>query len=77
MYINSSATEFTPDVSLPIAIQPEMVTITTAKGDKLKIAADAWHLEANCHFELEIVFPPHDIDITSIRAKFEVQGRLF
>jgi hypothetical protein len=28
------------------------------------------------HFEWEIVFPPHDIDITSIRAKFEVQGLL-
>ncbi|KAJ7924543.1 hypothetical protein B0H13DRAFT_1601575 [Mycena leptocephala] len=73
MYINSSATEFTLDVSLPIAIQPD---ITTTKGDKLKIFADTWHLEADCHFEREIVFPPHDIDITSIRAKFEVQGRL-
>ncbi|KAJ7827200.1 hypothetical protein B0H13DRAFT_1657078 [Mycena leptocephala] len=45
---------FTPNVSLPIAIQPEMVTITTAKGDKLKIVADAWHLEADCESILQL-----------------------
>ncbi|KAJ6588315.1 hypothetical protein B0H19DRAFT_922985 [Mycena capillaripes] len=76
LQISSSDTEYTLDISLPIAIQPEMVIITTAKGDKLKIVADAWHLEADCHFEWEIVFPPRDVDITSIRAKFEEQGRL-
>ncbi|KAJ7151390.1 hypothetical protein C8R43DRAFT_886893 [Mycena crocata] len=79
MSIDASATKYTFDFSLPIAIKPEMVTITTARGDKLKIVADAWHLETDCdegHFEWEIAFPPNDIDVSAIRAKFDVQGRL-
>lgn len=48
MDIISSTSEYTFDISLPIVIKPEMVTITTAKGDKVKIVADAWHLEADC-----------------------------
>jgi hypothetical protein len=32
-----------------------MVTITTAKGDKLKVVADAWHLEADCGFILHFI----------------------
>jgi len=28
------------------------------------------------HFEWEIAFPPRDVDIKSIRAKFEEKGRL-
>jgi hypothetical protein len=53
--INSSATEYTFAISLPLAIKPEMVTITTAKGDKLKVVADAWHLEADCEFILHFI----------------------
>ncbi|KAJ7507178.1 Hsp70 protein-domain-containing protein [Mycena galericulata] len=72
--ITASATNYTLDISLPTAIKPEMVTITTAKGDKLRIVADAWNLEADCHFEWEIVFPPHDVDILTIRARFDAKG---
>ncbi|KAJ7337415.1 hypothetical protein DFH08DRAFT_783742 [Mycena albidolilacea] len=71
MDIISSTSEYTFDISLPIVIKPEMVTVTTAKGDKVKIVADAWHLEADCHFEWEIVFPPGEVDITKINAQFE------
>ncbi|KAJ6590963.1 hypothetical protein DFH09DRAFT_907956 [Mycena vulgaris] len=74
--INASATQYTFDISLPTAIKPEMVTITTAKGDKLRIVADAWHLESDCHYEWEILFRPHDVDISAIRAKFDAQGHL-
>ncbi|KAJ7721029.1 hypothetical protein B0H16DRAFT_1603555 [Mycena metata] len=76
LQINSSAAKYTIDIALPTAIKPEMVTITTAKEEKLKIVADAWHLESNCHFEWEIVFPPQDVDIKSICAKFDAQGHL-
>ncbi|KAJ7704394.1 hypothetical protein B0H17DRAFT_1224401 [Mycena rosella] len=74
--ITASTTQYTFDVVLPTAIKPEMVTITTARGDKLKIVADAWHLEADCHFEWEIAFRPKDVNLAAIRAKFGVQGRL-
>ncbi|KAF8208186.1 hypothetical protein K438DRAFT_1575054 [Mycena galopus ATCC 62051] len=76
IHISSSTSEYTVHISLPIAVKPEMVTITTAKGDKIKIVVDEWHLEDNCHFEWEIVFPPRDVDITSIRAKFEEEKLL-
>ncbi|KAJ6613605.1 hypothetical protein B0H10DRAFT_1805231 [Mycena sp. CBHHK59/15] len=76
MDIITSPTNYVFDLLLPVAIKPEMVTITTAKGDKLKIVADAWHLEADCHYEWQITFPPHDVDISTIRAKFDAQGRL-
>ncbi|KAJ7253034.1 hypothetical protein B0H12DRAFT_1017707 [Mycena haematopus] len=76
MQISSSTGEYTLDIRLPIEIKPEMVTISTAKGDKLKIVADAWHLEADCHFEWEVVFAPRDVDIAGIRAKFQDGGVL-
>ncbi|KAJ7764555.1 biotin-protein ligase [Mycena maculata] len=76
MRINASVAQYTLDISLPFAIKPEMVTITTAKGDKLKIVADAWNLEVDCHFEWEIEFSPNDIDFSTIRAKFDAQARL-
>ncbi|KAJ7201036.1 hypothetical protein GGX14DRAFT_465516 [Mycena pura] len=77
MHINSSTTSYTMEISLPSAIKPEMVTITTGRGDKLRIVADAWHLEIDCHYEWEISFPEHDVDMTSIRAKFDDKGRLY
>ena len=38
----------TMELALPSTITAEMVTISTAKGDKLRIVADAWHLESDC-----------------------------
>ncbi|KAJ6463935.1 hypothetical protein C8R45DRAFT_840662 [Mycena sanguinolenta] len=76
MHISSSTSEHTLRICLPIGIRSEMVTISTAKGDRLKIVADVWHLEADCHFEWEVVFAPRDVDVTSIRAKFEEEGIL-
>ncbi|KAJ7130279.1 hypothetical protein C8R44DRAFT_613600 [Mycena epipterygia] len=74
--ITATATGYTLVIALPIAIKPEMVTISTAKGDKLRIVADAWHLEADCHYEWEVTFAPRDVVTSSIRAKFDVQGHL-
>ncbi|KAJ7084017.1 hypothetical protein B0H15DRAFT_849777 [Mycena belliarum] len=74
--IISSAAQYTFHVDLPIAIKPEMVTISTAKGDKVKIVADAWHLEADCHFEWEIAFGPQDVNTSTIRAKLDEEGHL-
>ncbi|TRM64560.1 hypothetical protein BD626DRAFT_400932 [Schizophyllum amplum] len=64
------------DVSLPSTILPEMVTISAKKGNKLRVIADAWHLEDNCHYEWEIAFAPYDVDMGSVKAKFEPGGRL-
>ncbi|KAK7042447.1 hypothetical protein R3P38DRAFT_316863 [Favolaschia claudopus] len=74
--IDTSTSEYVLDVALPVVIKPEMVTVSTAKGAKLRIVADAWHLEKDCHFEWEIVFATGDVDITSIRAKFGEEGHL-
>ena len=38
------------DVALPSTILPEMVTISAKKGNKLRVIADAWHLEDNCEW---------------------------
>ncbi|KII85257.1 hypothetical protein PLICRDRAFT_116403 [Plicaturopsis crispa FD-325 SS-3] len=59
----------TLDVDLPSEIRPEMVTISAKKGDRLDIVADAWHKENDCHYEWQIRFPPHDIDMSSVHAK--------
>ncbi|KAI5828142.1 hypothetical protein K523DRAFT_245227 [Schizophyllum commune Tattone D] len=64
------------DVALPSTILPEMVTISAKKGNKLRVIADAWHLEDNCHYEWEIAFAPYDVDMASVKAKFEPGGRL-
>ncbi|KAJ7291281.1 hypothetical protein C8J57DRAFT_1272123 [Mycena rebaudengoi] len=75
--ITALPAQYTFELRLPDSIKPEMVTITTAKGDRLKIVADAWHLEVDCHYEWQIVFSPRDVDMSSIRAKFEdAQSRL-
>ncbi|KAF7329741.1 hypothetical protein MKEN_00237400 [Mycena kentingensis (nom. inval.)] len=67
--IDSSRTAYTMELALPSSISAEMVTITTAKGDKLKIVADAWHLESDCHYEWEVVFPPKDVNFASCRHR--------
>ncbi|KAL0953115.1 hypothetical protein HGRIS_004384 [Hohenbuehelia grisea] len=76
MAITSTPYRHTLDVCLPRAIQPEMVTVSARKGDKLSVIADAWHMERNCHYEWEIAFPPRDVDMGSVHAKFESDGRL-
>ncbi|KAL0067770.1 hypothetical protein AAF712_005210 [Marasmius tenuissimus] len=76
MKIHSSPANHTLQVKLPVAIQPEMVTISANKGAKLKVVADAWHLENDCHYEWLISFPPNDIDMTRVHAKFEEDGNL-
>ncbi|CAA7269478.1 unnamed protein product [Cyclocybe aegerita] len=63
-------------VFLPRTISPEMVTISANKGDRLRVVADAWHMEDECHFEWQISFPPYDVDIAKVQAKFDPDGRL-
>jgi hypothetical protein len=45
MTVASSVYFYTLSVTLPTSIQPEMVTVCANKGDKLKVVADAWHME--------------------------------
>lgn len=45
MTLSSSTTTHTLSVMLPRSIQPEMVTISANKGDRLRVVADAWHME--------------------------------
>ncbi|KAJ7056953.1 hypothetical protein C8F01DRAFT_992154 [Mycena amicta] len=67
---------YTMELSLPSTITAEMVTISTAKGDKLRIVADAWHLESDCHYEWEVAFPPKDVNMGSLCARLDGEGRL-
>lgn len=53
MNICSSPAKHSLDVQLPTAIRPEMVTISANKGDKLKVVADAWHMETDCEFPVD------------------------
>ncbi|KAK0223536.1 hypothetical protein IW262DRAFT_1458588 [Armillaria fumosa] len=76
MTVTSSPTKHTLNVRLPPDIQPEMVTISAKKGDKLKVVADAWHMENNCHCEWLITFPPLDVDMSKVHAKFGGDGLL-
>ncbi|KAA1477142.1 hypothetical protein DENSPDRAFT_760015, partial [Dentipellis sp. KUC8613] len=54
----------------------EMVTIAAKKGDRLGIIADAWHLEQDCHFEWDFAFEPRTVDMSTLRAKVEADGKL-
>ncbi|EEB87640.1 hypothetical protein MPER_14949, partial [Moniliophthora perniciosa FA553] len=76
MTIQSSPSKYTLQVKLPVIIQPEMVTISANKGDRLKVIADAWHLENDCHYEWVISFSPNDIDMSGVHAKFDTDGTL-
>ena len=98
-----------------------MVTISANKGDRLRVVADAWHMEGESefilsffflnssirpifylflflhstffsfhftktsptphppvlgHYEWHISFPPSDVDIGAVHAKFHQDGRL-
>ena len=108
MTLSSSPTVHTLSVMLPRSIQPEMVTISANKGDRLRVVADAWHMEGESefclsffsvlrptfrpphiidpssyssspytgHYEWQISFPPSDVDIRAVHAKFHPDGRL-
>ncbi|THV06378.1 hypothetical protein K435DRAFT_815995 [Dendrothele bispora CBS 962.96] len=76
MKVFSSPTTHTLRVRLPVTIRHEMVTISANKGNKLKVVADAWHMESDCHYEWVIHFPPNDIDMSGVHAKFDADGLL-
>ncbi|TFK27948.1 hypothetical protein FA15DRAFT_585377 [Coprinopsis marcescibilis] len=71
MQIASTVYNYTLSVQLPAAIQPEMVTVCANKGDRIKVVADVWHMENESHYEWQISFPPHDIDMGAIHARFD------
>ncbi|KAF6755365.1 hypothetical protein DFP72DRAFT_339529 [Ephemerocybe angulata] len=71
MTVASTLYNYTLSVKLSSAIQPEMVTVCANKGDKLKVVADAWHMEDESHYEWQICFPPRDIDMGSVHARFD------
>lgn len=48
MDVSSSIGKHTMHVQLPFSIKPEMITITANRGDKLRIVADAWHMQQEC-----------------------------
>ncbi|KAG2038990.1 hypothetical protein BDR03DRAFT_861013 [Suillus americanus] len=76
MVIQSTLSTHTLSVALPRAIQPEMVTVSVKKGDRLNIVADAWHMENDCHYEWQVHFAPGDADMPSVRARFAPDGKL-
>jgi len=53
-----------------------MVTVSANKGDRLRVVADAWHMEGESHYEWQISFPPADVDLRAVQAKFHPDGRL-
>ncbi|KAH7913791.1 hypothetical protein BJ138DRAFT_1001545 [Hygrophoropsis aurantiaca] len=76
MAVNSTSSTYTLAVLLPRAIQPEMVTVSAKKGDRLDIVADAWHMESNSHYEWQVRFSPGDVDMSTVRARFGSDGQL-
>ncbi|KAJ3879468.1 hypothetical protein F5051DRAFT_325921 [Lentinula edodes] len=76
MDVQSSLSGYLLTVQLPDHIKHEMVTISVLKGNKLKVIADAWHMETECHYEWVINFPPHDIDMGGVHAQLDPSGLL-
>ncbi|KAF8988562.1 hypothetical protein BDQ17DRAFT_1257614 [Cyathus striatus] len=76
MTAQTSQAKHSLTVTLPKSIAPEMVTVSANKGDRLKVVADAWHMEDDCHYEWIISFQPYDVDMSSVHAKFDPDGRL-
>lgn len=61
MTLNSTSMKYVLSVQLPTIIQPEMVTISANKGDKLKVIANAWHIQNECEYHRHVVrFPLMD-----------------
>ncbi|KAF5334867.1 hypothetical protein D9758_014273 [Tetrapyrgos nigripes] len=76
MKVYSSPSTHVLQVQLPVTIRHEMVTISAMKGEKIKVIADAWHMENDCHYEWIIQFPSFDIDMSVVHAKFDADGLL-
>ncbi|KAF8895989.1 hypothetical protein BD779DRAFT_1433094 [Infundibulicybe gibba] len=76
MNLFTSPSKYSLQVQLPLSICPEMVTISANKGDKLKVIANAWHIEHGSRYEWNIAFPPRDVNISDVQAKFDTDGRL-
>ncbi|KAH7884271.1 hypothetical protein F5I97DRAFT_1812075 [Phlebopus sp. FC_14] len=76
MASQSTPTTHTFSVELPRVFQPEMVTVSAKKGDRLDVVADAWHMEHDCHYEWQIRFAPGDVDMSTVRARIGSDGKL-
>ncbi|KDR68506.1 hypothetical protein GALMADRAFT_78354 [Galerina marginata CBS 339.88] len=76
MTLGSTLAQYTLSVLLPRSVQPEMVTISANKGDRIRVVADAWGGGTEYHYEWQISFPPHDIDMGAVHARFDPDGRL-
>ncbi|KAJ3483308.1 hypothetical protein NLI96_g6406 [Meripilus lineatus] len=68
MKLTSTMVEHTFDVWLPKELLSEMVTVSAKRGNRVDVVADIWHQEKDSHYEWEIAFPPHDVDMSSIRV---------
>ncbi|KZP17718.1 hypothetical protein FIBSPDRAFT_830296 [Athelia psychrophila] len=75
MHVVSTASGYTLNAQLPIDIQPEMITVSAKKGDRIAVVADVWHMETDCHYEWQIQFP-HDINMNSVRVIVGKGGQL-
>ncbi|KAF9534004.1 hypothetical protein CPB83DRAFT_782665 [Crepidotus variabilis] len=60
--------------ALPPSITSDMVTISANKGDRLRINAQAWGGENAAHYEWQVSFPPRDVDLSRVQARFENGG---
>ncbi|KAG6873467.1 hypothetical protein C0995_015170 [Termitomyces sp. Mi166 len=76
MEVSTTPARHTFRVQFPNTIESEMITISANKGDKLKVLADAWHMQSDCHYEWQICFAPRDVDLSAVQAKFESSGHL-
>ncbi|KAG2062696.1 hypothetical protein BDR04DRAFT_949685, partial [Suillus decipiens] len=76
MIIQSTTSSHKLAVTLPRTIRSEMITIYAKKGDRLDIIASAWQLESNCHYQWQVDFAQGDVDMSSIHARFEYDGKL-
>lgn len=50
MHVTNTASLYTLSAQLPIEIQPEMITVSAKKGDRIDVVADAWHMETDCEY---------------------------
>ncbi|KAF7965961.1 hypothetical protein HWV62_40721 [Athelia sp. TMB] len=48
MHVTTTSSGYTLNAQLPIEIQPEMITVSAKKGDRIAVVADVWHMEADC-----------------------------
>ncbi|TFK62557.1 hypothetical protein BDN72DRAFT_848537 [Pluteus cervinus] len=76
MSLISTSRDYTFSVTLPVVNRVAMITVSANRGDKLKVIADAWPMQNNCHYEWNIIFPPLDIDMLGVKAKFSPDGHL-